>query len=110
MARVGEGWCLVSDPSPGGAEWLVASTAVVSARGLSPLARPPSLRPVTSRLGLGSVLREVAAELSAVTLHSRDGQSRRGRLARVGKDFLELLPHDGAVEVLPFSGLAAVRR
>lgn len=113
VARVGAGWCLVvqtAGESDGDREWVVVLDAVVSVRGLSPQARPASLRPVTSRLGLGSALRGVAEDRAPVTLVRTDGARRRGRLGRVGQDFVELLAEDGSTEAVPFSALVAVLR
>jgi hypothetical protein len=112
LARVGNGWCLVVEPSLDGQpaqEWLVGLPGVVAVRGLSPQARLEPLRPATGRLGMGSVLRSLAEEQEPVTLVRADGELRRGRVGRVGRDFLELLA-DGGVEVVPFSAAAAVRR
>lgn len=114
VARVGAGWCLLVCGSgsgrPDAQEWVFVLGALVAARGLSPQARPPSTRPLTGRLGLGSVLRGVAEEREPVTLVRTDGERRRGRVGRVGQDFLELFPDDGALEVVPFSAVAALRR
>jgi hypothetical protein len=114
VARVGAGWCLLVEEPPGGGretgECLFVLTWLVAARGLSPHARPLSTRPLTGRLGLASVLRHVAEEHGPVTLVRCDGVRRRGRLARVGQDFLELLTEDDGVELVPFSALAALRR
>ncbi len=49
--------------------------------------------PVRARLGLGSVLRRIAADRSVVTLVGGDGRSLSGTLQRVGADFLELAEH-----------------
>jgi hypothetical protein len=71
---------------------------------------------VVTRLGLGSVLREVAQAGSVAVVHHVDGGQTRGRLGRVGADFAELHPavHDhesgsGEVDVVPFRLIAAVR-
>ena len=112
MSRVGDGWCLVCEAPerpPDGQEWLVALSAIATVRGLSAHAQPSSVQPVTGRLGLGSALRRVAEELVTVTFFLVDGRRRQGRLGRVGKDFVELVA-EGGVEVVPFSGVAAVRR
>lgn len=116
VTRVGAGWCLVADraDAPGGAgghteEWLVALATLVSVRGLSTRARPLSTRPVTARLGLASALRGLAEEQQPVTLVRPDGERRQGLVGRVGSDFLELVA-DGAVEVVPFSAVTALRR
>jgi hypothetical protein len=119
MARVGAGWCLVvpgsSGPGQGSAaseteEWLFVLPALVAVRGLSPQALLPASRPLTSRLGLGSVLRGVAEERRLVTLVRSDGERRQGTLGRVGQDFFELLRDDGGLEIVPFSAVAALRR
>jgi hypothetical protein len=71
---------------------------------------------VVTRLGLGSVLREVAQTGSVAVVHHIDGAQTRGRLGRVGADFAELhhAVHDheggsGEVDVVPFGLIAAVR-
>ncbi len=124
VARVGCDWCLlamegepsVADQAERTAECVLALSAVVAARGLSPRARPPQLRPVTSRLGLGSALRGIAEERASVVLLRSDGARRRGVVGRVGRDFLELLGSegadgaDGATDLVPFSAVAAVLR
>ena len=111
VARTGNGWCLVAEVDQAGVdqEWLLALDHVVAARGLSPSAQPPSLRPVTGRLGLGSALRGVAEEQQPVMVVRSDGTRRRGRLLRVGKDFVEL-SGEGGTEVTPFTAIVAVRR
>ena len=113
VARVGAGWCLLTGGSEDGSgpqEWLFVLAGLVSARGLSQQARPQATRPITGRLGLGSALRRVVEERGPVTLVRSDGERRQGRLGRVGKDFVELVPEDGGVEIVPFSALAALRR
>lgn len=113
VAGTGDGWCLVEESDQHGAdaqEWLVALGHVVAVRGLSPQAHPPAVRPLTSRLGLGSALRGVADERQPVTIVRSDGKRRSGRLVRVAKDFVELLVEDGGTEVVPFEAITAVRR
>ncbi len=113
VARAGAGWCLLVSGSGARSvvqEWLFVLTGLVSARGLSPHALPVSTRPITARLGLGHVLRSMAEERGTVTLVRCDGEHRQGVLGRVGRDFLELVGEGGGVEVVPFSGLAALRR
>ena len=113
VARVGAGWCLVVSRAGDRAtmhEWLFILSGLLSARGLSPQARPVSTRPVTARLGLGSVLRTMAEERGTVTLVRCDGERRQGVLGRVGSDFVELVGEGGAVDLVPFSGLVALRR
>lgn len=113
VARVGDGWCLIAQRTDGAGEhreWVLTLGAVVAARGLSPQARTAPLRPVTSRLGLGSALRGIAEENATVTLVRSDGARRRGRLGRVGRDFVELRADDGVTEAVPFSAVVAVLR
>jgi hypothetical protein len=112
LARVGEGWCLLGD---GAVEWLVRTAAVIAVRGVSQRGRAVDARPVTARLGLTSALRGVAETRSVVVVHSVDATSVRGVLGRVGEDFVELgVGEDrvtsGEVVLVPFSGLAALRR
>jgi hypothetical protein len=76
--------------------------------------------PVRARLGLGSVLRRIAADRSAVTLVGSDGRPRSGTLQRVGADFVELVEHayDEAPRVpsshrvllVPFEAIVLLRR
>jgi hypothetical protein len=89
----------------------VAVAAVGSVRGLSSRAVPPESRPVTSRLGLASALREVADARAAAVLHARDASVVRGVVERVGADFVDTRVGEGRGHLLtlPFAALAAVR-
>ena len=118
VARVGADWCLLDTEAQQDwqQDWVVRLAAVRQARGLSPLSVSEGARSVVTRLGLGSVLREVAQAGSAAVVHHVDGAQTRGRLGRVGADFAELHPavHDhesgsGEVDVVPFGLIAAVR-
>jgi hypothetical protein len=119
LLRVGAGWCLLAiqgnAAAPGhgqpsaGPQQLVALGAVVTVRGLSPAAITQPARSPLGRLGVGSVLREVAESRESVVLVDVDGVRRRGTVGRVGADFLELTGDDGGLEVLPFGALAVVR-
>jgi hypothetical protein len=109
LTRTGAGWLLLDD---GRHEWIVATPAVASLRGLSGRALGPEVRPVTSRLGLSSALRGVADARADAVLHQRDGSLTRGHLARVGADFVEVgVGQDGGGHTLtvPVGTLAAVR-
>jgi hypothetical protein len=106
LYRTGEGWLLIGAAQ----DWVVASTAVGSVRGLLDRVAPSGSRPVQGRLGIGSVLRGLAAARSEVVVHRTDGRSSRGTLGRVGADFVEVCASEGGhVEVLPFTAVAAVR-
>jgi hypothetical protein len=108
LTRAGAGWWLLDDERQ---EWLVATAAIASVRGLSGRAVAAEVRPVTSRLGLASALREVAQARGQAVLHGRDGSVVRGVLERVGADFAEVLVGEGHghLVTLPFPALAAVR-
>ena len=42
-------------------------------------------------------------------LHGTDGQVARAVLGRVGRDFVEVRPADGPVDVVAFAAIAALR-
>jgi hypothetical protein len=110
LERAGEAWCLVADRANPSLVTVVRTAAVAAARGLSPGAMPDALRGVAARLGVGSVLREIAESREVVAVGFVDGAQRRGRIARVGSDFVELVVDDGPVEVVALAALALVRR
>lgn len=106
LHRVGDGWLLIGAVQ----DWVVAAAALGSVRGLPDRVAPAGPSPVQARLGIGSVLRGLAATRSEVVVHRRDGRSTRGTLGRVGADFVELRAAEGGhVEVVPFTAVAAVR-
>lgn len=106
LARVGDGWCLVAGAA---GEWAVRMAAVGSVRGLVGQAVPAPARPVTARLGWGSALRGLQDLADGVVLHRLDGTPVRGRVLRVGADFVEVVEDAGVAAVLPFTALAAAR-
>jgi hypothetical protein len=114
LVRAGDGWCLLDVE---GVDWVVVTAAVRAVRGLHDAGRAPGTRPLTARLGLGSALRGLAEDRGDVALHRRDGSACRGRLGRVGRDFVEVLAGADSsdvagraqLEVLPFGTLAALR-
>lgn len=117
LLRVGAGWCTVGAgqvpraTGPHRGAYVVRLGAVVALRGVSRRAVPPEARPVTARLGLGSVLREAAQQRPEVTVALTDGSRRAGSLARVGADFAELAEARGGPPLLvPFAGIAWVRQ
>lgn len=119
LARVGLDWCLLeAAPSPG-QEWVIALAAIRQAGGLSERAVSEVARSVAARLPIRSALRRLADSRAEVVLHHVDGTQLRGRLARVGADFVEVnavsddagtRSRPGRADVLPLALLAAVRR
>jgi hypothetical protein len=113
LRRAGAGWCLVDD---GRSEWLLRLAALVDLEGLTVRGTAPEGRPLTARLGLGSVLRSVAETRTEAVVHLCDGRLLAGTLVRVGADFLDLRgvgelvdPPVTRTRTVPFSALAAVR-
>lgn len=116
LVRVGADWCLLEVAED--REWVVPMAAVQRARGLSPRSVSEAVRPVVTRLGLGSVLRGIAGSRAPAVTHLRDGSLLRGRLGRVGADFVEVHVAEGsargqggtpAADLVPFAHVAAVR-
>jgi hypothetical protein len=101
-------------------EWVLPLAAVGSVAGLGNASlSEQAAGPVRARLGLGSVLRRIAADRSVVTLVGGDGSARSGTLQRVGADFVELAEHayDEAprqasrrVVLVPFEAIVLLRR
>ena len=107
LERVASGWFLLS---AGPVDWMVREGAVGSVLGASERGVPLVAWPAVARLGLGSALRRLAETGERCLVHRVDGQCHDGVVRRVGRDFLELLTHEGARLVLvPFDAVAAVR-
>lgn len=107
VVRVGRDWLLLDD---GRHEWLVRVAALQEVRGLPDRVLEEAGRPVTARLGLGSVLRSLAQDTVPVQLHRTGGDVLVGRLRRVGADFVELETDGEHLTVVPWRALVAVRR
>ena len=113
LVRVGRGWVLVAPEEVPGQEWVIALGGLLEARGLAPGATVEAARGVGTRVSIGSVVRGLAEAREPVAVVLVDGSARRGLLARVGADFVELVgegaaPGAGAA-VLPFTALALLR-
>lgn len=127
LARVGTDFVVIestgssgssgsSGPS-GSAErlWVVRCAALGRVGGLSDQAVGDDARSLTSRLGLGSVLRGFAAATVPVSTQTTAGAVVQGRVRRVGADFVELWTADGRStaqpdwELVPFEAIAALR-
>ena len=116
VRAVGVGWLLVDEDS--GQESLVMTDAVCRLRGLGRRSAPAEQ--ASARLGLSSALRGVARDRLPVLVMLRDGSTITATIDRVGSDFVEMAAHAVgelrrgagvlATELVPFAGLAAVRR
>jgi hypothetical protein len=106
LRRTGAGWLVLE---AGSGAWVVLLPAVRRVRGLSDAAVDVAARPLTARLGVVSALRGLAETRLECALHGTDGQVTRAVLGRVGRDFAEVRPVDGPVEVVPFAAIAALR-
>lgn len=105
VLRTGKGWVLLDE---GARRWLVPMAAVLGVSGLGPRSVPDEALGVVQRLGIGSPLRRLAEGGREVVVHLRDATVLRGRLGRVGADFLELA--DGNQQwLVSFGALAAVQ-
>lgn len=107
VTRVGKDWLLLGRDR---VETVVRLDAVLRVGGASARSVPEEARSVLARLALGSVLRQLGAERETLAITLTDGTIARGRLRRVGRDFVEVAGEDGRVELLGFAGLAMLRR
>lgn len=110
LSSAGAGWLLLGAPAT---EWLVPLPRVTAFEGLSEWALTPVARPLTARLGFGSVLRRLAEQGDRVTAVRSDGARVAGLLRRVGADFVEVVPEGragGRLVLLPVDHLVAVGR
>lgn len=89
-----------------GADVLVASAAVLSVAPPGPR-RPPTAE-VARRLGWAAAWRLLRDEGTDVVVVLVDGSRVAGRVARVGRDHVEVVGESGAVELLVYAGLATV--
>ncbi|HEU4512821.1 MAG TPA: hypothetical protein VFR87_06925 [Nocardioidaceae bacterium] len=88
LVDAGRDWCAVT--SSQGRSWLVRLAAVAQAGGLSPRSLPEAARPVLARRGFASALHRFAEESWDLLLHVATGSPLRGRIVRVGADFVEV--------------------
>ncbi len=85
---------------------LVASAAVLSAAPPGPR-RPPAAQ-VTQRLGWPAAWRLLRDEAVDVVVVLVDGSRVAGRVARVGRDHVEVVGEAGGAELMAYAGLATV--
>jgi len=118
LCRVGADFLLLA---PARRECVLPLHAVSAVTGLGDASVPEAAAgAVRARLGLGSVLRRVAADRSQVSLVAADGAVLNGTLQRVGSDFVEMAVHvpGDALEaarsrrltLVPFAALEVLRR
>lgn len=106
LARVGEGWCLLTGR---GQDWIVPLDRVLVLRGASERSVPDLAWSPVDRLGLGAALRRLADSGERCVLHLGDGSRHEAHVERVGADFLECRAADDVL-LVPWSGLVAVQR
>lgn len=110
IARTGDGWLLLAE---GPRSWLVLADAVTLVVGAAPASVPTRALPTVQRLSPASPLRRLAEEYLPVVLHTTDAATHRGRVGRVGADFVELGPENGLANgppmLIPWTALSAVQ-
>ena len=121
LARVGTDFVVIESTGSTGSSgsagclWVVRCAALGRVGGLSDQAVGDDARSLSSRLGLGSVLRGFAAATVPVSTQTTAGAVVQGRVRRVGADFVELWTADGRStaqpdwELVPFEAIAALR-
>jgi len=118
LARVGTDFVVIESTGSMGSAgrlWVVRYAALGRVGGLSDQAVGDDARSLSSRLGLGSVLRGFAAATVPVSTQTTAGAVVQGRVRRVGADFVELWTADGRStaqpdwELVPFEAIAALR-
>ncbi|MCP3422336.1 hypothetical protein [Nocardioides pinisoli] len=106
LARVGEGWCLLSGAAQ---DWIVPLRAVTAVRGASGRSVPELAWSPVDRLGLRAALRRLADAEARCLLHLADGTRHEAYVVRVGADFLEVRDSAGTTLLVPYAGLVAVQ-
>jgi predicted metalloprotease len=106
LAAVGPDWLTVREVSAGDASF-VPTAAISAVRELPPGAAPLE-GVVATRYTAQMVLRRISSAGLPVVVTLRDGAARRGLLAVVGKDYVELV-EDGCRTLLAASALSVVR-
>lgn len=107
LARVGDGWCLLSGP---GQDWIVPFASVVAVHGASGRSSPEVAWSAVDRLGLRSALRRLADADERCHVHLADGTRHEVHVHRVGADFLEARGARGERLLVPYAALVAVQR
>ncbi len=106
LARVGDGWLLLSGR---GQDWVVPLRSVVAVRGASTRSVPEVAWSPVDRLGLRSALRRLADAAARCVVHVADGSRHEAYVDRVGADFLEARDGAGGELLVPYAALVAVQ-
>lgn len=106
LDRVATGWFRLG---AGASLHSVRTPAVTTVRGASERAVPAEAWSPIDTLGYASVLRRLADEQEACSVHLVDGARHHGRVARVGADFFELVAGSGVVDLVAVDAVAAIR-
>ncbi|SEC66717.1 hypothetical protein SAMN04489844_2740 [Nocardioides exalbidus] len=107
LARVGEGWCLLSAQ---GQDWVVPLRFVSAVRGASERSVPDVAWSPVDRLGLGAALRRIGDAGERCLVHLVDGSRHEAWVQRVGADFAEWRATSGETFLVPYDALVAVQR
>ncbi len=109
LARVADGWCLVSSQLGTAPDWIVPWSALTRVTGASERSMPEIAWSPLTRLSLGSALRRVSESGERCLLHVVDGSRHDGTLRRVGQDFVEVIDAGDRLTLVAFAHLAAVQ-
>lgn len=90
LTRVASDWCALEGPGRDGRDWVVVTSAITLARGLSARSVPEVAWSPVARLGLGSALRRIAEGGSGCLVYLLDGTSHEVLVHRVGADLIEV--------------------
>jgi hypothetical protein len=101
----GTDWIVVDE---GPRSWAVTMSSLVTVSGLGDAMLPTDARPISARLGVGSVLRRRAETGESGAIRVAGGRILQGSVTRVGSDFLELDLESREATVVPFRALVAV--
>ncbi len=105
LADLGDGWLLLVDPPA--RQSLVSLAAVRAVSGLAPHVAPGTGR-MRVGLGLPHALRALARDRVEVRLCTR-ARTLVGRIDRVGADYVDVTPADGAAWTVPLAEVCVVR-
>jgi hypothetical protein len=109
LARSGADWLLLVEH---GVEWIVRCEGVTALAGLSPRADSEETWSVADRLTVRSLLRRLATDSVTCLVRFTDDHQLRGRIGRVGQDFVELHVGEGdsrSVQVVPLHAVTALQ-